>query len=137
MRTLGVAPSLLRRTPRNVYALGLSGLHALPDRFVVGSPHFVLLLAADFESSSVDLDALSQRILGAGCVYFCAWGSGCERMHDFVDEAIVIRELEGHAPSNIMTTWHSADSLEEAVEFAVVSAEPDDHVRSTLNCNID
>jgi predicted transcriptional regulator len=47
-------------------------------------------------------------------------------MHDFVDETIVIRELEGHAPSNIMTTWHSADSLEEAVEFAVVSAEPDD-----------
>jgi hypothetical protein len=101
-------------------------LHALPDRFVVGSPHFVLLVAADFEASSVDLDTLSQRILDAGCVYFCAWGNGCERVHDCVDETIVVRELAGYPPSNIMTTWHSADSLEEAVEFAVVSAEPDD-----------
>ena len=74
-----------------------------------------------------DRDRLSQRILDAGCVYLCTWGNGCEHMHDWFDEFLVEKELETGQPiGHIMTTWHSADSLEEAVEFAVVSTEPDD-----------
>ena len=106
----------------------LSDLDAFPERLSIDSPCFVLLLlAADFMARYCDRDRLFQRILDAGCVYFCAWGNGCEHMHDWFDWFLVEKELKTGEPiGNIMTTWHSADSLEEAVEFAIVSAEPDD-----------
>jgi len=126
MRTLGVALSLLKRTRRQVYVLALPDLDAFPERVPIDSPYFVLLLAADFQARYCDRDRLSRRILGSGCVYFCAWGNACEHMHDWFDEALVEQELCSQSLGQIMTTWHSADSLEEAVEFAVVSAEPDD-----------
>src|SRR5262245_6384340 len=66
VRTVGVAHSLLRGTPRHVHTIPLSALHALPERLAIGSRYFVLLLAADFESSSLELDRLSRRVLQAG-----------------------------------------------------------------------
>ena len=126
MKTLGIAPSLLRHTPRHVYVLALPDLDAFPGRLAIDSPCCVLLLAADFVARPGHRDRLCRRIVDAGCVYFCAWGPGCEQMHDWLDGYIVEREIEGHPEMNICTTWHSADSLADTVEYAVVFAEPAD-----------
>ena len=63
-------------------------------------------------------------------VYFCAWGPGCEKFHDIVDEQIVANELDERssgAPTEadtVMTTWHQDESLEEALDFFVTRAHP-------------
>jgi hypothetical protein len=66
-------------------------------------------------------------LLDAGCVYFCCWGPGCERVHDIIDEedskdGLPVVDNE----STIMTTWHDDESLEESVWFALNVASPDD-----------
>jgi hypothetical protein len=115
-----------------VYVLPLPDLGAFPAQVAVDGPYFVLLLAADFGATRVDRGALSNRILDAGCVYFLAWGSACEQMHDVFDETIVVRELDTGADATIMTTWHSSESLRDVAEFALRMAEP--HDQYALGC---
>ena len=57
---------------------------------------------------------------------FSAWGPGCERFHDAVDDEVLEDELDGRnaykGPQKddaIMTTWHARESLAEALEFFV------------------
>jgi len=87
---------------------------------------FVALIACDAEAcSEAELVGLAHRLLEAGCVYFCCWGPGCERVHDVIDH---VRSgnasLSGDA--SVMTTWHGNEELEEVAEFAVRLAIPDD-----------
>ena len=133
MREVGIASSVLRETRRHVYVLPLEDLAEFPEQLDVGSPRFVLFLAADFSATLMDRGALSDRIIDAGCVYFCAWGTGCERMHDIFDDSVVVRELDGGGIGTIMTTWHDKEPLEEAAKFALVMAEPDDHYAEGCN----
>jgi hypothetical protein len=51
-------------------------------------------------------------------------------VHDLVDEAAVMRELdsEGVEPNHVMTTWHDNESLSEALDFALNLALPDEHL---------
>jgi hypothetical protein len=60
-------------------------------------------------------------------VYFCAWGPGCERFHDIVDQVIVEdgigRRFVPPTPRDaVMTTWHDRESLEDALDFFATSA---------------
>ena len=71
---------------------------------------------------------LAQRLVDAGCVYFCAWGPGCERAHDIFDEqrdVIFDEPLADDAPV-IMTTWHQDDSLDEALWYFLRTTWPHD-----------
>jgi len=65
-------------------------------------------------------------VLDRGCVYLCVWGHGCEHVHDTMDDIVLERELNGGPEQTIMSTWHDKQSLEEAVDFALLHAVPDD-----------
>src|SRR6185312_4152107 len=91
---------------RELFTLDLADFTAWPDSIALSSEHFVAFLAAD--SSQVDAETLrkfARWLLDAGCVYFCAWGPGCGRMHDIFDmECFEMEPI-------IMTTWHDGDTL--------------------------
>ena len=106
---------------RELFSLALPDFPSMPDSLSLPSRHFIAFLAAD--ASGIDAAVLaefSRRLLRAGCVYFCAWGADCERVHDVFDgECLDVEPV-------IMTTWHSHDSLDEARWFFVFNAYPDD-----------
>ena len=81
---------------------------------------FRLFVAAD--SHDICTDAVSEfviAVLQQGAVYCCAWGPGCERFHDIIDEVVIAdcvreRKFVGPSPSDvIMTTWHSDEAYKK------------------------
>ena len=64
-------------------------------------------------------------MLDLGAVYFCCWGPDCERTRDIADEVVQVKGVEGNTESVIMTTWHDNEELTDALEFSLISAEPD------------
>ena len=119
-------------TGRALYFLQVADPRDLPQNLAVG-PHFVCLLAWDSEFESVEeISRVAEILLDAGCVYFCTWGSGCERVHDVIDEVIVEREVDGGfspAPDDdrcILTTWHDREPLEQALWTLLNCSHPDE-----------
>jgi hypothetical protein len=104
----------------------LPDFSAMPDSISLPTRHFVALLATDATGvNAAVLAEFSRRLLRAGCVYFCAWGPDCERVHDVFDgECFDVEPV-------IMTTWHAEDSLDEALWYFVSCAFPDDGYRDT------
>jgi len=98
------------------------------------SKKFILLLACDkrkFHDEAIL--SLGRAALKAGAVYVCAWGRGCERVHDLVDRA---REEISPNPNQrtiIMTTFHKNERLEEAIWFARYVDWPADSYETTCN----
>jgi hypothetical protein len=95
--------------------------------------YFLLLLALDAESvPRAELRHFTKMVLASGLIYLCAWGPGCEFVHDWFDEEIVYQEVvtgereESDLDTLVMTTWHNNQSLEEAAEYFRVVAEPAD-----------
>ena len=71
---------------------------------------------------------LFRPLVDNGLAYFCAWGKGCEEVHDAVDLSDVEREQEfGESDYFQMTTWHEDDSLEKAVWFFENCAIPSEN----------
>jgi hypothetical protein len=117
---LGIEPTRHRR----VYGCNSSTFEELPRSLNIASKRFVLFVAADV-GSLTGIDTTLAQLLDCGCVYLCAWGPGCEQLHDAMDDIVLNREFEGAPESTIMTTWHSDDSLQDAAEFALLWAIPD------------
>src|SRR6266567_7265339 len=116
---------------RELFSLALRDFPSIPASISLPSCHFVALLAAD--ATGIDVTTLadfSRQLLRVGCIYFCAWGPDCERVHDVFDEACC--EIE----PVIMTTWHSEDSLDEALWYFVSSAFPDDGYGDTTRSGL-
>ena len=98
---------------------------AWPDSLRIPLSRFRLFVAADTSHSSVEeISAFAEGALIAGMVYFCAWGPGCERFHDIVDEIIADDRVSGRnrflPPTSddvVMTTWHAHETLEEALDY--------------------
>jgi hypothetical protein len=65
-------------------------------------------------------------------VYFCAWGSSCEKFEDIVDQTVVgdgadTARYEGPTQKDmIMTTSHKTGTLDEALDFFIDWAIPTD-----------
>ena len=102
------------------------------------SSYFCCLLAWDSTGQGdAEIFTLMRGLVKAGCVYLCAWGPGCERVHDLFDEADVERSPDGPFA---MSTWHASEPLAEAAWFALFNAFPDDAFfdgcRSTLGITI-
>ena len=104
------------------------------------SPRFRLFVAADV--ANVSTNVLSDFGFGAlrsGMVYFSAWGRGCERFHDIVDDILVeddLGEKRFNGPTEkdtVMTTWHDHDSLEDALDFFAICAVPSDGFAADSN----
>jgi hypothetical protein len=92
---------------------------------------FRLFIAADTtHCTTEEISEFAKAIFGRGMVYFCAWGPGCERFHDIVDEVDAkddLGERKFAPPSThdvVMTTWHSQETLEEALDFFATCAVP-------------
>jgi len=100
-----------------------------PTILGIPSRRFRLLVVADVTEIPTDIiSQFANAALKSGMVYFCAWGPGCERFHDIVDEVCVEDDLGARlfvGPNShdvIMTTWHPNDTLDEAVEYLINSA---------------
>ena len=112
------------------YAARVPSLAGWPHAIDLASPYFVCLVVADGTTeTAADVGEWARRVLAQGLVYACAWGPGCEVVHDVIDWEFLT--MPDHANRAIvMTTWHEAESLEEAVDFFLVSAVPDEAYRS-------
>lgn len=90
--------------------------------------HVTCLPAWDAALVSVETVArVAEQLLAAGCVYLCAWGPDCERVHDIFDEVIVGDGSQ--TPDDdaiVMTSWHAAQSLDDALWFLLHCANPAD-----------
>lgn len=108
---------------RSLFVLDASCPADVPPELDVDG-QFVCLLAWDATTvPSAEISMLAERLLQAGCVYICAWGPDCDRVHDTFDEANVTRSPEGPC---VMSTSHAGESLEVALWFLLVCASPDD-----------
>ncbi len=119
------------RVGRKLFSITLAHFGDLPARLELPTQHFVCFLASD--ATSVDSEALTRfarSLLMSGCVYFSSWGPDCERVHDSFDAACDV-----DAPV-IMTTWHSQESLDEALWFFVCDTHPDEAYSSACGCGI-
>jgi hypothetical protein len=101
---------------RDLFLLSIPSPQDMPHRLAVTTAKFACLIAWDARSARVEeLSAIARQLLDAGAVYVCAWGPGCERVHDIFDE-----ERDGPNPLTstdpvVMTTWHDDESLAEAL----------------------
>ena len=104
-----------------------------PDKLEIPSKRFRLFVAANISNVSKDVvSAFSLSALNHGMVYFCSWGPDCERFHDIVDDVVLeddLGERKFAGPNQddvIMTTWHTNESLEDALDFFATLAMPTD-----------
>jgi hypothetical protein len=65
-------------------------------------------------------DAISQWLIGIGCLYMLAWGPGCSSWDDSVDAAnhVPFGDVEIPEAADAMTTWHADEPLSECLWFA-------------------
>jgi hypothetical protein len=85
--------------------------------------NFGLFIALD--GRGVTDDSILQgakNLLSQGLACLCTWGPDCERVHDLFD--VAAREINSKLSDDdvIMTTWHSGESLEEALWYFAHSA---------------
>ena len=108
------------------FSLHLADFPSTPASISLPSRRFIAFLAAD--ATGIDetiLSVFARTLLCAGCVYFCAWGTDCERVHDVFDkECLKVEPV-------ITTTWHSKDSLDEALWYFIFNAFPEDEYLET------
>ena len=123
---------------RNLFFLHVprpEALMALPE--AIG--RFVCLLVWDAAAEGVDVvSRIAEQLIASGCVYLCAWGTGCERVHDIFDEVIVgdgTQDVCADAPL-VLTTWHYRESLDSATWFFLRSAFPEERVRAECRSSI-
>jgi hypothetical protein len=66
-------------TEREIFCVAASNFGELPSSFALPSKRFVALLVADTTHNDVaTLSRVAESLLASGCVYFCAWGPGCD-----------------------------------------------------------
>jgi hypothetical protein len=112
--------------------LGIEQLHGRPIRFLQlsqwrwenpGVAPFALLVAAsatDEEAATIQIRRFADDAIQSGCGYICAWGQGCELVHDLFDQAAL--DVERF----VMSTWHKDEPLSDALYFCLVNAFPDE-----------
>jgi hypothetical protein len=111
--------------PPEIQVRSIETIEQLPEAIQPGNACFTLLLAWDAPVDPTQLEAWMRPVVERGLVCFCAWGEGCEAVHDAVDRCAVAM-LKGDVRDDniIMTTWHSDESLAEALWYLAHCAEP-------------
>jgi hypothetical protein len=122
---------------RELFALNASTPADVTAALRPGFGHFAMFLAWDAASIATDvISTLAAHMHDRGLAYLCAWGPGCERVHDIFDEVEVELMEARPADSVIMTTWHSAEPIEEALWFFVNNSFPDPAYEETCRLGI-
>ncbi|MBB5345573.1 DUF7684 family protein [Tunturibacter empetritectus] len=102
---------------------GLSSLKNVKSALDGVSKHFCLFLAIDATSvTDGEIRETAKLLLERGIAYLCVWGPDCERVHDQFDLERMPDEPKGQI---VMTTWHSKESLSEALWFFANCVEQD------------
>ena len=93
---------------------------------VLPTKRFRLLLVGDrLGDDRESMLHFAEQALASGMVYFCAWGDGCELVHDLVD-VVIIREPEIDVDHVLLTTWHAKETLEEVAWYFAWATQPAD-----------
>jgi hypothetical protein len=120
---------------RRLFSIGITSEVELP-RLDLPAGNFACLLAWDARGASADaVSAFVDPLLRAGASYFVCWGPDCERVHDIIDEMLSHPGNDFGVPeeSCIMTTWHDAEPLSDAVWFFLVNSWPDEHYQASTH----
>jgi hypothetical protein len=92
------------------------------------SKYFTLFIANNNEVDVGEYSRKANSLIKSGLAYICAWGNGCERIHDIFDEENVYIEIEEKLTTDdenvIMTTWHQNEFIEEALYFFLFNTSP-------------
>lgn len=116
---------------RELFVISVPDVASLPERFPLPSRHFVALLALDaFAVEDDAIQQLAKNLLCSGCVFFTAWGPGCERVHDLFDSVANFYE------PLIMTTWEHDEPLDEAIWNFLYVTHPDEDYWDTCRSSI-
>lgn len=112
---------------RALFFLGVPNFDSLPGG-LTGDARFAALVVADASGATAqELRGFGAKLLSAGAVYVCAWGTDCRSVEDAVDQEAVEEELRrGVEIPVVMTTSHVNETLDEAIEFFLKSAFPDE-----------
>lgn len=113
------------RFGRRVFFGHVDRLGAWPEIAPAPTPGkgFAFLLLNGEQAQSVhEFAALADDLIDRGCVWFSAWGPGCELAHDVFDESAAGRGLRGETSDlndvpDVMSTLHDQDSLEDVIWF--------------------
>ena len=104
----------------------------LCEEITPSSQKFGLLIAVDARGvSNTQIWAAAEKLIAKGLVYLCAWGPDCERVHDCFDEAMALKDGREITVDNVITAWHSRETLSEALCFFINSAFPDQSLEKT------
>ena len=82
---------------------------------------------------------VSQWLVKSGCLYMMTWGVNAESWHDSIDNAYLELYDYSDIPDNkqIITTWHTYDSLSEIFWYAKnVAKHPNVEIENTLILHI-
>lgn len=81
---------------------------------------FRCLILIERDVSASDRNAISHRLVDAGCLYAMAWGTDCSLWDDSIDEANIEEFLPGGIPDDrfVITTSHNTDTLGDVIFFA-------------------
>jgi len=113
------------RNEKNFYLHSLGHLVDLPMDLAVVGNQFGLFIAMDArEFSDLELRRLASHCLDQGAAYVSVWGPDCERLHDIFDLCIIAAAPQATVDDVICTTWHAKESLDEALQFVRIMAEP-------------
>ena len=117
---------------RDLFLARLAELEAWGDELPGIDAEFVAFVALDATHvSDVELERFASKLLKQRAAYLCAWGPGCERVHDVFD---AVRDRD--APAPVTTTWHADDTLDQAVWFALYTACPHDRYIETCAATV-
>ena len=119
-------PANHKMPPRRYRMVEADSMEEIAERLVDVSLRFCLFLAVDASGlTSESILAAATKLLARGAVYICVWGTDCERVHDCFDEECLQIESKLESETDvIMTTWHTKDSLAEALWFFTTCVEP-------------
>lgn len=88
---------------------------------------FVLFIEMDARDLPNDeLRSTARRIIRHGAAWICLWGADSERAHDLFDQAAVELDRASGSSTDLMTSWHSSETLVEALWFFATCALPTD-----------
>jgi hypothetical protein len=82
------------------------------------------LTSKHFQIDDNALLAFARTIVTQGLATASIWGPDCERVHDKVDEAVILAGQNEDPESVMLMTWHDRETLEEALEFFLETLEP-------------
>lgn len=80
---------------------------------------FRAVIVIDADTSPAWREAVSDWLVGAGCLYAMAWGANSSAWDDAIDMANLRRFDFETIPSDrfVMTTWHDDEPLVETFQF--------------------